>query len=80
MYANDRLVIVASENFNDNRIINKLEHTSNWMRIAKTSLNARKCEFMVVGYRTKLNSVGNELTNLVLNNEVIQRLEKKKYL
>ena len=31
---------------------------------------------MVVGHRRKLNRVGNELTNLVLNNEGIKRVEK----
>ena len=35
---------------------------------------------MVVGYRRKVNRVGDEVTNLVLNNEVIKRLEKIKYL
>ena len=35
---------------------------------------------MVVGYRRKLNRVGDELTNLVLNNEVIKRLEQIQYL
>ena len=35
---------------------------------------------MVVGQRRKLNRVGNELSNLVLNNEVIKRAEKIKYL
>ena len=35
---------------------------------------------MVAGYRRKLNRVGNELSNLVLNNEVIKRVEKIKYL
>ena len=35
---------------------------------------------MVVGYRKKVNRVGDELTNLVPNNEVIERLEKIKYL
>ena len=35
---------------------------------------------MVVGYRRKLNRVGDELTNLVLNNEVVKRLEQIKYL
>ena len=35
---------------------------------------------MVIGYRRKLNRVGDELTNLVPKNEVIKRLEKIKYL
>ena len=35
---------------------------------------------MVVGHRRKLNRVGNELSNLVLNNAVIKRVEKTKYL
>ena len=33
---------------------------------------------MVVGNRRKLNRVGNEVSNLVLNNEVIKRVEKIK--
>ena len=35
---------------------------------------------MVVGYRRKVNRVGDELKTLVLNNEVIKRLDKIKYL
>ena len=50
------------------------------MRINKLSLKASKSEFMVVGQRRKLNRVGNEVPNLVLNNEVIERVEKIKYL
>ena len=45
----------------------------------KLSLHASKFEFMVVGHR-KFNRVGDELPNLVLNNEVIKRVEKIKYL
>ena len=44
------------------------------------SLNASKSKFMVVGHRRILNRVGNELSNLVLNNEVIKKVEKIKYL
>ena len=50
------------------------------MRISKLSLNASKSEFMVVGHRRKLNRVGNELSNLVLNNAVIKKAEKIKYM
>ena len=50
------------------------------MRINELSLNASKSEFMVVGHRRKLNRVGNESSNLVLNNAVIKRVEKIKYL
>ena len=35
---------------------------------------------MVVGHRRKLNRVGNELPSLVLNNEIIKKVEKIKYL
>ena len=35
---------------------------------------------MVVGHRRKLNSVGDELPNLVLTNEVIKKVEKIKDL
>ena len=59
---------------------NEVEYISNWMRINQFSLNASKSEFMVVGHRRKLNRVGNEIPNLVLNNEVIKRVEKIKYL
>ena len=50
------------------------------MRINKLCLNASKGEFMIVGHRRKLNKVGDELPNLVLNNEVIKRAEKIKYV
>ena len=82
IYADDTCVTIASENLNDQTtdVKNELENISNWMRINKLSLNASKSEFMVVGYRRKFNRVGNELSNLFLNNEVINRVEKIKYL
>ena len=82
MYADDTCVTIASENLNDliTDVKNELENISNWMRINKISLNAGKSEFMVVGHRRKLNRLGNELSNLILNNEVIKRVEKVKYM
>ena len=35
---------------------------------------------MVVGHRSKLNKIGDELPNLVLNNEAIKRVKKIRYL
>ena len=46
------------------------------MRINKLRLYARKSEFITGGHRRKLNREGDELLNLVLNNEVIKRVEK----
>ena len=82
MYADDTCVTIASENFNDliSDVKNELENISNWMRINKLSLNASKSELMVLGHRRKLNRVGNEMPNLVLNNEVIKRVDKIKHL
>ena len=82
MYADDTCVTIASENLNDlvRDVKNELENISNWMRINKLNLNVSKSEFMVVGHRRKLNKVGNEVSNIVLNNEVIKRVAKIKYL
>ena len=82
MYADDICATITSDNLNDliTDLKNELENISNWMRTNKLSLNASKSEFMVVGHRGKLNRVGNEVQNLVLNNEVIKRIEKIKYL
>ena len=82
MYADDTCVTIASENLNDliTDMKNELENISNWMRINQFSLNASKSQFMVIGHRRKLNRVDNELSNLVLNNEVIKRVDKVKYL
>ena len=82
VYADDTGVTIASEHLNGltTDVKNELENISNWMRINKLSLNASKSEFMVAGYRRKLNRVGNELSNLILNNEAIIRVEKIKYL
>ena len=82
MYADDTCVTIASENLDDliTDVKNDLENISNWMRITKLSLNASKSEFMVIGHRRKLNRVGNELSNLVLIDAVIKRVEKIKYL
>ena len=59
---------------------NELENILNWMRINKLSLNASKSDFMVVGRRRKVNMVGDELSNFFLNNDVIKRVKKIKYL
>ena len=82
MYADDKCSTIASENLNNltTDVKNELENISNWMRISKLSLNASKSEFMVVGHRRKINRVGNGLSNLVLNSEVIKRVENIKYL
>ena len=82
MYADHTCVTIASENLNEliTDLNNELETISNWMRINNFSLNTSKREFMDVGYRRKLNKVGDELPNLVLNNEVIKMVEKIKYL
>ena len=47
------------------------------MRINKLILNASKSEYMVIG---QLNRAGDDLPDLVLNNEVIKRVDKEKYL
>ena len=82
MYADDTCVTIASENLNDllTDVKSELENISNWMRINKLSVNASNSEFMVVGHGRKLNRVSNELPNLVLNNKVIKRVDKMKYL
>ena len=59
---------------------NILGNISNWMRIHKLRLKASKSEFMIVGHRRKLNRVSDELPKFFLNNKVIKRVEKIKYL
>ena len=82
MYADDACVNIASENLNEllTDLKNELENISNLMRIDKLSLNTSKSEYMVIGHRRQLNKVGNDLPDLVLNNEVIKRVDKTKYL
>ena len=58
---------------------NELESVSNWMRINKLSLNCSKSEYMVIGHRRQLNKIGNDLPDLVLNSEVITRVDTTKY-
>jgi len=50
------------------------------MRTNKLSLNASKSEYMVIGHRRQLNRVDDDLPDLVLNNEIIKRVDKAKYL
>ena len=45
------------------------------MKINKFSLNASKSEYMVIGHKRKLNRVGDDLSDLVLNNEAIKRVK-----
>ena len=79
MYADDACVNIASENLNEllTDLKNELENISNWMRIDKLSLITSKSEYMVIGHRRQLNKVGNDLPDLVLNNEVIKRVDKQ---
>ena len=46
------------------------------MRINKLGLNASKSEYMVIGHRRQLNKIGYDLPDLVLDNEVIKRVDK----
>ena len=82
MYADDTCVNIASENLSEllTDLKNELENISNWMRINKLSLNTSKSEYMVIGHRRQLYRVGNDLPDLCLNNEVIKRAGKAKYL
>ena len=82
MYSDDTCVNIASENLNEllTDLKNELENISNWMRINKLSLNASKSEYIVIGHRRKLNRVGDDIPDLVLNNEAIKNVEKTKYL
>ena len=82
MYADDICVNIASENLNEllTDLKNELESISNWVRINKLSLNTSKSEYMVIGHRRQLNKVNTDLSDLVLNNEVIKRVDKTKYL
>ena len=43
-------------------------------------MNTSKCEYMVIGHRRQLNKVNTDLSDLILNNEVIKRVDKTKYL
>ena len=81
-YVYAKCVTIASEDLNDlvTDLKNELETISNWIRANKLSLNASKSGSIVVGHRRKLNWVGDELPNLVLNNGVIKKVEKIKYL
>ena len=82
MYADDTCVNIASDNLKEllTDLKNELENISNWMRTNKLSLNASKSEYMVIGHRRQLNRVDDDLPDLVLNNEVIKRVDKTKYL
>ena len=71
--------------------VRKPERTSNWFekRAEKyieldedqqLSLHTSKSEYVVIGHRRQLYRVGNDLPDLVLNNEVIKRAGKTKYL
>ena len=82
MYADDTRVNIASENLNTllTDLKNELKNISNWMRINKLNLNTSKSEYMVIGHRQQLNKLGNDLPDLILDNEVIKRVDKTKYL
>ena len=58
----------------------ELENLPNWMKIYKLSLKASSSEYTIIGHRRQWNRIGYELKDLFLNNEVIKRVEKKRYL
>ena len=81
MYADDTCVTTSSENLNN--LVTDLKVSLKYIKQdgnRQTSLNASEIEFMVVNHSRKLNKVGKELPNLVLNDKVIKRVEKIKYL
>ena len=82
MYADDTCLNIASGGLDEllTNLKNELENASNWMNIDKLSLNASRSEYMVIGHRQLLNQTGNDLPDLVLNNEVMKRVDKIKYL
>ena len=82
MYADDTCMNIASENLKELQtdLKNELDNVSNWIRINKLSLNASKSEYMVIGHRRQLNEIGNDLPDLVLNDEIIKRVDKTKHL
>ena len=59
---------------------NELENMKSWTRMNKLSLNTSNSEYMVIGYRQELNRVGNNLSDLVLNNEAIKSVNKTEYI
>ena len=82
MYADDACMNIASENLNGllTDLKNELEDISNWKRINKLSLNACKSEYMTIGHKRQLNRVDDDLPDLVLNNEIIKRVDRTNYL
>ena len=78
IYADDTCVNIASETLNEllTDLKDELDNVSNGMRINKLSLNSSKSEFVVIGQRRQLDKIGNDLPDLVLNDEIIKRVDK----
>ena len=57
----------------------EMANVAEWMMQNRLSLNANKCEFMVIRHSRQHNSL-NELNEIEVNHEKIGRVTKTKYL
>ena len=67
MYADDTVIYYASNSTKDivNCINEDLNIISNWLQSNKLSLNANKSEFMFIGSRQRLQSVKDDIHNVL---------------
>ncbi len=82
MYVDDTIVPSASSDLKLllAEVKNELENISKWMNSNRLSLNASKSEFMFISHQRQLGRIGNEIPDLTLNDENIQRVAKTRYL
>ena len=81
MYADDASITCSSSDsaFLQRNIDIEMANVAEWMRQNRLSLNANKCEFMVIS-RSRHHNILNELKEIKVNQEIIGRVTKTKYI
>ena len=64
----------------ESKLNHDLEIIHTWLTANKLTLNRKKTEYMIIGSRQKLNSIGTNTTNISIAGEQIKRVESTKSL
>ena len=64
----------------ESKLNHDLEKIHRWLTANKLTLNSKKTEYMIIGSRQKLHSIGSNTINISIAGEQIKRVESTKSL